>query len=164
KLRQSLSESMGPTLQRMVDTIEGLNELLRSAEASRQQALTASLQSMTEKLELSINQLLSQLSSQFSTSLSSSAMGEFGRVTQSLGNRQELVEKMNGQCQATQAGLQDLISHARTSAVEQVALGRSQVEELTAVLRGLMTQISESTGRSVSHMSATLIGVVDELS
>jgi hypothetical protein len=163
KLRQGLSESMGPTLQRMVESIEGLNESLRSAEANRQQALTASLQAMTENLEQSIGQLLSELGSQFSTSLSGAAMGEFGKVTQSLGNTGELLEKMNVQFQATQSGLEELIRHAKTSTVEQMALGRSQVEELTAVLRGLMTQMSESAGRSVSDMASTLTGVVHEL-
>jgi hypothetical protein len=163
KLRQGLSESMGPTLQRMVASIEGLNELLRSAEANRQQALTASLQAMTENLERSIAQLMNQLGSQFSTSLSGAAMGEFGKVAQSLGNTGELLEKMNVQFQSTQSGLEELIRHAKTSTVEQMALGRSQVEELTAVLRGLMTQMSESAGRSVSEMAATLTGVVHEL-
>jgi hypothetical protein len=163
KLRQGLSESMGPTLQRMVESIEGLNELLRSAEANRQQALTASLQAMTEKLEQSISQLLNQVGSQFSTSLSGAAMGEFGKVTQSLGNTGELLERMNVQFQATQTGLEELIRHAKTSTVEQMALGRSQVEELTAVLRGLMTQMSESAGRSVSEMASTLTSVVHEL-
>jgi hypothetical protein len=69
---------------------------------------------------------------------------------QSLGYAGELLEKMNVQFQATQSGLEELVSHAKTSTVEQMALGRSQVEELTAVLRGLMTQMSESAGRSVS--------------
>jgi hypothetical protein len=37
KLRQSFSESMGPTIQRMVDAVEGLNQLLRAAEAQKQE-------------------------------------------------------------------------------------------------------------------------------
>jgi hypothetical protein len=163
KLRQSMSESMGPTLIRMAESIEGLNELLRSAEANRQQALSASLQAMTERLEQSITELMSKLGAQFSTSLSGAAMNEFSTVTQSLGNTGQLLEQMNVRFQSTQTALEGLIKNAQTSAVEQMALGRSQVEELTNVLRSLMVQMNESAGRSVAEMSMTLTTVVKEL-
>ena len=35
RLKQSFSESMGPTLQRMVGAVEELNQLLRAAEATK---------------------------------------------------------------------------------------------------------------------------------
>jgi hypothetical protein len=156
KLRQSMSESMGPTLQRMVESIEGLNELLRAAEANRHQELSAALRSITERLEQSINDLMKQLSSQFSQSLSGTAMGEFGKVSQSLGATSQLLENMNAQFQSTQQGLESLINHAKTSAADQMALGRTQIEDLTEVLRGLMTEMSQSANRSVSEMAERL--------
>jgi hypothetical protein len=43
KLQQGISDSLGPTLQRMVTTVEDLTEVLRAAEVQRQDALTGSL-------------------------------------------------------------------------------------------------------------------------
>src|SRR3990172_6716425 len=37
---QPLSESMGPTIERMVTSIETLNEFLRAAEAQKQESIT----------------------------------------------------------------------------------------------------------------------------
>ena len=45
-----------------------------------------------------------------------------------------------------------------------MALGRSQVEDLTAVLRQFMVQMNETTGTSVTRMAATLTTVVHDLS
>ena len=60
--------------------------------------------------------------------------------------------------------LTELISLARNTTVEQMALGKTQVEELTAVLRGLMTQMHEAADTSVNHIAATLTTVVHDLS
>jgi flagellar motor protein MotB len=45
-----------------------------------------------------------------------------------------------------------------------MALGKTQVEELTAVLRGLMTQMHQATDTSVNHITTTLTAVVHDLS
>jgi chromosome segregation ATPase len=71
---------------------------------------------------------------------------------------------MNTQFQGTQLALNDLLNFAKNSTVEQMALGRSQVEELTAVLRGLMTQLHETAGSSVNTMTVALTAVVRDLS
>jgi len=71
---------------------------------------------------------------------------------------------MNAHFQTTQVALNDLVNFARTSTAEQMALGRNQVEDLTAVLRNLMTQINETAGSSVTQMAATLTAVVHDLS
>jgi DNA repair exonuclease SbcCD ATPase subunit len=71
---------------------------------------------------------------------------------------------MNTQFQATQGALNELVGFARSSTAEQMALGKTQVEELTAVLRQLMVQMNETAGASVSRMAATLTAVVHDLS
>ncbi len=65
KLRQSFSESMGPTLARMVTAVEDLNQLLRATEAQKQESITGSLEGLLQKLEASITSSLHELSSRF---------------------------------------------------------------------------------------------------
>src|SRR5262249_50218168 len=83
---------------------------------------------------------------------------------ESLSGAARLLENMNVQFQMTQSTLNDLVNMAKTSTTEQIALGRSQVEDLTAVLRQFMVQMNETAGASVTRMAGTLTGVIHELS
>jgi len=81
-----------------------------------------------------------------------------------LGGTARLLENMNVQSQTTLTALNDLVNMAKSSTAEQMALGRSQVEDLTAVLRQFMSQMNETAGTSVTRMASTLTGVVHDLS
>ena len=126
KLRQGFSESMGPTLQRMVTTIEDLSQLLRAAEAQKQDSITGSLGELLRRVEQSITTALGEMSTRFTESLSGSARQEFDQVINSLGGTARLLEGMNVQFQRTQSALNELVNFARNSTAEQMALGRSQ--------------------------------------
>jgi hypothetical protein len=164
KLRQGFSESMGPTIQRMVETIEELDRHLRAAETQKQDSITGSVSSLLQNLEGSITSSLQVMGDRFKDSLSGTATSEFARVTESLGGTAHLLATMNAQFQGTQSALEQLVTLAKNSTAEQLALGKSQVEDLTAVLRQFMVQMNESAGASVSRMAATLTGVVHDLS
>lgn len=163
-LNRSLSESMGPTLSRMAQTIDDLNQLMRAAQAHQQESITGSLESMLGRLEQSMIATLDRMGEQFATSLSGSATQQFEQAAGSLGGLARVLGEMNTQSQTTQAALSDLIGFARNSTQEQVALGRSQVEEMTTVLRSLMAQMQESTGATLASITAALTGVVHDLS
>lgn len=161
---QGFNESMGPTLDRMVTNIEELGQVLRAAEAQKQESITDSLQDLLRNIQHSINTSLEKMGSSFSESLSGTARGQFDRVAESLAGTSKLLDGMNAQFQTTQAALNELINLARNTTMEQMTLGKSQIEELTAVLRGLMIQINETAGSSVSQMASALTSVVHDLS
>ncbi len=163
-LLRNFEQIIGPTLDRMSSTVEDIRHLLQTADAQSQDAITGSIESLLQNLERSMAASLEQMSGRFSESLSGSAMQQFDRVAESLGGTARLLEGMNVQFQTTQSALNELINFARNSTADQMALGRTQVEELTAVLRGLMTQIHETAGSSVNQMAATLTTVVHDLS
>lgn len=164
KLKQGFSESMGPTLDRMVHTIDDLSQLMRAAEAQKQESITGSLEALLRNLERSMTNSLEGMGERFSTALSGNTRQQFDELARSLGGAARLLQDMNAQSQTTQAALNELVSFAKNSTAEQMALGKTQVEELTAVLRQLMTQINDTAGTSVSHMAATLTAVVHDLS
>ncbi len=139
KLRQGFSESMGPTLQGMVTTIEDLSQLLRAAEVQRQDSITGSLGDLLRRLEQSITTALGEMSDRFTESLSGSARQEFDQVINSLGGTARLLEGMNVQFQTTQSALNELVNFARNSTAEQI-------ESLTTVLHDLMKQLHETAG------------------
>ncbi|MGH9773076.1 MAG: hypothetical protein ACRD4Q_15480, partial [Candidatus Acidiferrales bacterium] len=164
KLKQSFSESMGPTIKQMVDAVEALNQLLRAAEAQKQESITGALAAALQHLEQSIKTSLEGMGEKFKESLSGSAKDEFGRVTETLSGAARVLENVKVQSEMTQSALTDLVNLAKSSTVEQMALGKSQVEDLTAVLRQFMVQMNETAGTSVTQMAATLTGVVHDLS
>jgi hypothetical protein len=164
RLKQGVEEGMGPTRDRMVGTLEELNQLIRATEAQKSDAITGSLNGLLQNLGQSLTTTFASMSDRFTQSLSSSANQEFDQVVSTLGGTARLLEGMNAQFQTTQATLTDLVRLAKDTTVEQMALGKTQVEELTTVLRGLMTQMHDATGTSVNHLTATLTAVVHDLS
>lgn len=58
----------------------------------------------------------------------------------------------------------ELASLTGKSSAEQLELSKSQVKAATAVLRQCMVQMNETAGSSITHMAATLTGVVRDLS
>jgi hypothetical protein len=164
KLRESFTESLGPTLEHMIKTIDELNDLLRKAEATKQDSMVSQLESLLKNLEQSIVSTLKNMGSSFTDSLSGTTMDQFNKVANSLTGTSDLLNSMNVQFMGTQSALKDLIAIAKSSTAEQIALGQSQVEALTSVLRELMIQLKETTGTSVTEMSATLTAVTHNLS
>jgi hypothetical protein len=163
-LQRSFSESMGPTLQRMASVIDELNQMMRAAEAQKQESITGSLDALLRNLEQSLNKTIEQMGASFSQSLSGSTMSQFDNVAESLKGTATLLESMNTQFSSTKAALNELIDYAKLSTAEQMSMGRGQVEELTNVLGSLMEQLKQTTDSSVGNMSATLTAVVHSLS
>lgn len=164
KLKQGFSEGLGPTIQRMVESIEALNSHLRAAETQKQESITESFSGLVQGLQQSITSSLQTMGDRFKESLSGTANDEFSRVTESLGGAARLLENMNAQFAGTQTAMAELVSLAKNSTAEQLALGKTQVEDLTNVLKQFMVHLNESTGSSVNQMAATLTGVVHDLS
>lgn len=163
-LRQGVNDGMGPTLERMVRTVEELNQWLRVAEGQRAAATTGTLEGLLQQLGQSLSTTLTSMSDRFAHALSHSATQEFESVASALSGSAQLLSDMNAQFLATQGAFSNLIDLARNSTVEQMSVGKAQVEELTTVLREMMTHMHDSAGLSVNRMAATLTAVVHDLS
>jgi hypothetical protein len=164
QLQHSLSQTLGPPLQHLSTIFEEVKQELRAGQRQGQDAIAGSLGDLLERLEHTLTTALGDIGARFSESLSGSAQREFARVLNALGDTAHLLEGMNAQFHVTQSGLNELLTLARTSTAEQMALGKSQVEELTGLMRGLMAQLHESAGLSVTNMTAALTAVVHDLS
>ena len=148
----------------MVETIEELNNHLRVAETQKQESITGSVSNLVQSLQHSITSSLQTMGDKFKESLSGTANDEFTKVTESLGGAARLLESMNAQFMGTQTAMTELVNLAKSSTAEQLALGKTQVEDLTNVLRQFMLHMNETAGSSVNQMAATLTSVVHDLS
>lgn len=163
-LKQSFSESIGPTLERAATSIENLNVHLRAIEAQKSESLVNTIRPLIEGLQASISGSMESMVGSFSQSLTGSAKDQFNQVIQTLASTGTLVERMNGQFETSQASMQSLIAFAEKSTNEQLQIGKLQVQELTEVLTAMMKQLNETAGASVSNMASVLTSTVFDLS
>ena len=163
-VRQGVSAGMGPTLDRMAQTVESLSQRLQGAEVERAEATTGTLQELLQQLGQSLSVTLTDMSDRFSHTLSHSATQEFESIAQALGGSAQLLADMNTQFLTSQAAFTTLVEMTKQNTVEHMALGKTQVEELTAVLREMVAQMQDAAGLSVNNMAATLTAVVHDLS
>lgn len=163
-LRQGIQDGMGTTLDRMVHTVEELNQWLKGAETQRAEATTGRLEHLLQRLGDSLTSALGGMGQGFAQTLSQATGTELSGVAQALSGSAQLLANMNTQFLATQATMQNIMEMAQHGAAEQMSLGKAQVEELTVVLREMMTQMHDSAGLSVNRMAATLTAVVHDLS
>lgn len=164
QLQQSFSTSIGPTLERMLDSIEGLNNFLRAAEENKQQTMAEQINALLQRMEHSMSETLRAMGSSFSESLSGRARDEFGMVVDSLKGAANLVNDLNLQFEGTQSVVKGLVDMAKQSTSDQIALGKEQAEQIASTLRLMMEQMEKTTGTSSAQMLNALTFATDALS
>jgi HAMP domain-containing protein len=164
RLQQGIREGVGPVLERLATILQELTHRLHTTEADQQETLANTFRGLVQNLERSIETALGQMGSRFAESLSGAAHQEFQSVIASLGGTAQLLEGMNVQFLTTQQTLSELVTFANRATTEQMALGKTQVEDFTTVLQGFMGQMHEATGLSVHQIGAALTTVVHDLS
>lgn len=136
-LTKSFSDSVGPTLDRMVTAIDDLNKFMQSKQA----ATTEELKSLLQNLNQSIISSLEKMGNEFNNTLTGNAGSELKKVVEAMGDNTALMGK-------TQLDIKALIDLAKTSVIDQTAHGHEQVERMTAVLNELMAQMSKTSGET----------------
>lgn len=156
-LQQTFDESMTPTLERMVTSIENMNELLRAAEAAKSESITGSISNLLEGLQQSLNTSIETMSRRFNESLSGSAQQQFAAITDTLGNTSALLGGMNNQFSATQDTLRELIEFARHTTKEQIDLGQSQTSDLANMMQSFMHNLSNRVDELGEKITASTL-------
>lgn len=144
QLKNSFSESLGPTLGRMVESIEELNRHLQVAEAKRTESITGQLGGLLERLEESITSSLGAVTREFTSSISGSAQAQFSDLTRVLQQSTEALSQVNLESASTH-------QMAKNEAERSISRMASAVEELSSMF-------ANSTGR----MADTATSVIDD--
>src|SRR5262249_40249798 len=108
-LKASISEGLGPTLERMAASIEDLNRLLRLNEEQKRESITDSIEKLLVDLSNSLTKSISGMSESFSNNLIGSAQTQFSEVLTTLVNTAELLSGMNNQFGSLTLKLEDMM-------------------------------------------------------
>jgi methyl-accepting chemotaxis protein len=176
KLRNSFSESIGPTLDRMVtavdtlnqvtratqsellDAIREMNELLKRSESSRQESITGQIEQLLRQLQASLASSIENMSREFNRALTGTTQDQFGRVAETVGATAHVLEGMNKQFTDTQEALQELITLAKQSTEKQLTNGTAMIEKMVAVLGGSVIQMEQRLADISDKMASTIEG------
>jgi hypothetical protein len=164
KLKQSFSESLGPTLQRMVTAVDDLNRFMRNVEAQKNEQINRQPVLSPRAIEQSMEFSLEKAGDRFINSFTASAQGQLNQVMDLLANTATLLEQMNSQFVLNQNVFNDLINVAKNVTTDQITAREAQVEQLTGVLSELMHRLQEKTGESMGSMQRSLAAITGDIS
>jgi hypothetical protein len=164
QLADTLGATTGPIFSRMTTAIEDLNTVLKTEQERNQESTNEQLKTLLLNLEKSLRVSLDDMALRFNDSLSASTQDHFSEVATSLTGAGALLEQMNVQFLQNQNVLRDLIILAKNTTTDQMAIGRSQAEQLTAVLTELMVKLQEKTGESIGSIERTMSAVTSNIS
>lgn len=175
----SLSQSMGPVLERMVTAIDDLNRLtesskvellsaitemnglLKRSEQSRQESISGQVASLLSDLQKSLSESIEKMSKDFSKSLTGTAQDQFSKVAETIGATAQVLEAMNSQFTSTQTALQELVSLAKQSTESQFSNGSALIERMVKVFSGSLihmeTKLAELSEKMTSTMEASTV-------
>ena len=170
-LVQGVGESVNPTINKMVDTIEELNKFLRRAEETRNNQLNETVTGLLAQLKDDLSKVFGEMSGNFRESLTGSTQGQFENVTQTLGQTANLLGSMNVQFESSQSALQNVMSEV-SATVRQLMTGLSvQVEHLgqqmsdtvkensqnaVSAAQGVVTQANELSAANEQRLAQLL--------
>lgn len=182
KMKNSLDESMGPILERMVNAIDDLNQFMRSAnedvvsllkhmndllkeaETGKQETITDQLRTLLAKVENSITTALSDMGKNFNESLSGSARDQFNRMAETMGSTARVLENMNSQFEHSQQALKEMVNLSKENYEKQISVGQSQIENLTAVLNTVGNEMKKTIEDTSLKSSQEAKGIISEVS
>jgi hypothetical protein len=155
-LVQGVGESVNPTINRMVETIEELNKFLRLAEETRNNQLNETVTGLLSQLKEDLSKVFGEMSGSFSESLTGSTHGQFENVTQTLGQTANLLSSMNSQFESSQSALQSVMSEV-SNTMQKLMSGLSERVEY------LGKQMSDTMSKNSQNAVSAAQGVVTQV-
>jgi hypothetical protein len=155
-LQQTFDESMTPTLERMIKSIEDMNEFLRSVEANKSDSITDSIKDLLTNLQMSLSGSISEMGGKFNESLSGGAQKQFEAVAETLVNTTSILDAMNQQFSSSQSALQEMVIQARSTTQEQISLNHQQLNKLAETIGAMMINLSDKVNELGDRMSESV--------
>ncbi len=146
-LKASITEGVGPTLGRMVESIEGLNQLLRQNEAQKQESITGSIEKLLKDLSVSLTVSIERMSDSFN--LVGSAQTQFSEMRSSLSSTAELLNGMNNQFEGLTSKLENMMAQMSQRL-------ESNAEVTTGAAKEILKQAGDWSDRSATQIEEML--------
>ncbi len=174
-LRNNISESMSPILDRVVVAIDQLTEFTRGSQGkllavlengqkTGQGVITENIEKLLTQLQDSLASSITEMSKEFKKSLTGGAQDQFTNVVDQIKQTAETLGGMNSQLTGTQAALKELIELSKISTQNQLTVGAESLENMVAKLGDSMSKIEERFAGLSESMRRSIEGSADKTS
>lgn len=153
RLKQSFSESLGPTLVRMVEGVEKLAEHVRAAEAAQTEAMRSPLEAAMRDLGDRISASLQQITSDFTRALSGSANAQINDLGSAVRESSRLLGDVAGTLGGAQVGFAEMARTAQDAARAQAEGGKRQIEAMSTAVAELTAQFRNAAAELGAHLA-----------
>jgi uncharacterized phage infection (PIP) family protein YhgE len=157
---QSMTQEIGPSLERVNVGITALEEGIRRLETGKQESLGAELRTLTTNLEASLRSTLEQMGAQFREALSGSANDEFRNAAEAMRGSAGVLSAMNGSFQTVQASLQRMLEDAEARASRSYEEGEGRTRALNELVERLVVQLNDSASTSAAEVQRLMVQAV----
>jgi uncharacterized phage infection (PIP) family protein YhgE len=157
---ESMTQEIGPSLERVSTGIAALEEGIRRLEAGKQESLGAELRTLTTNLETSLRATLEQMGTQFREALSGSANDEFRNAAEAMRGSADVLSAMNGSFQTVQASLQRMLEDAEARAAKSYEEGEGRTRALNELVERLVGQLNDSASTSAAEVQRLMVQAV----
>ena len=151
KLRQSIAEGTGQSLDKIAALLGDLNHSIRKNEAQRYEASNEQLAPPLKHLE-------------HSDLPANPATGQLAHIAESFASSTTLFEQMNNQFFRNQDALNDLIGLVKDATTNQAAIREARDEQFAGILNQLIDGLRRQTGESMGSMEKALAAVTVDIS
>jgi len=163
-LASSFNAATGPVLAKIGCAVENLATVMKTEQNRYHESTGDRLEGLLLNVQKSLQVSLEEMALRLNDSLSGTTREHLNGVLASLEGAGALLEQVNAQFQKNQSVLHDFMNLAKNTTSDQMAMGRTQAEQLTALLVELMGRLQEKTGESINSIERTVSQVTSEIS
>ncbi len=164
KLKQSIAEGAGQSLDKIVAILGDLNHFIRKNEAQRYEANNEQFTLLLKHLERSRESSPQTMGERFNDPPVDPATGQPAHIAESFANSATLLEQMSNQFSRNQDALNDLIGVVKDATTNQTAVREARDEQLAGMLNQLIGGLQRQTGESMGSMEKALAAITVDIS
>ena len=119
---------------------------------------------LNDTLSKAVGPAMERMASRFNESLTGATQGQFGQISESLGNAALLLQSMNSQFLLNGNALNELMDLAKRTVTSETANRDTHIGQMTGVVDDLMQRLQGHAGESLGTMEKALAAITCEMS
>ena len=160
RLKESLNESMGPTMDRMATATEKLLKVIEDSEENKKDSITGAIKEMSQILQ----QQSENMSKNFTDSLTGAANSEIQKLSGSLANAANFLQGMDEKNNSLNEKMGSMLSNLDINIRLQQEQSQAQNKAVTELTENLLSQMGSSSSQHFENLQSTVNNVIFKLS
>jgi hypothetical protein len=163
-VKDGLSESILPTLQRLGSAVDNFGLVVQEDRARREESMKEQFKLLFKDLGQSLETSLDRTASRLIDSLAANTQAQLTQVSKSSSKTVDLLCQMNEHLARNQDVFNSLLDLTKDSSVEEITLGQARIEQLTGAINELIVKLQEKSGEPMGQTEKILAAIAGDIS